>query len=764
MRPAGEGVGAAGSRILPPPPSGAAEVETKAAGAPLSDRATVAATLFQVIDNELGFVTDYYHSVLPVMLASPFFLLVNYIVFPSSDIKRDNYAVSFGLLRRCGSLGVAVFLLSNWFTVSMVVRRRWPRQSAGTSRRSRPWWRRVPARAAHAYGIKTAPLLAFYASASSALVALSVSVCSPEKKLVVPESVCGRPLGLQFHHASGDLYVADAYLGLLRVPARGGLAKVVTTEAIDVPFNFLNRKILHYTIAHNKSKHTQALRHHTKEPFLFFLNGFDVDQRTGDVYLTDSSSTYRRRVSIVYGTLKRSNAKHKPRSRSAPQPARVPEPRHSIRRASRCIPRARAVVADRLVAAAVTLCRACSHLSPVSPLRSKPPRLSFQTDIAALKAPGALPLFSSRCPIASTPLLPPPSELNLAPPFIAKRRESRSTSSLPVASRRRPDRCRRSPPSPPVHRSTRSSPASLGIAPLNPTLATDSRSRVDALTAGNWPLVTSSPFPPFLSAGCRSHNPSLTDSLRRIQAVGSLPLILPRHPGVRPVAPHRRKASRRNRRRLPSIRGRRLRLPPASPRGSHVGAMSAPARPRSGRADPGQPLPCASEIVHSARVSTAAFKLKIVKTSWVKLGFYKRLGKPDTWVGACELNEFSKTADRGTYRVYGFPLLHLRTVSLEFHPNIRQYTYDKMHEELLATIDEMHVEVQGTMVYQLKLATDRPDEAANKYHVGVHRMPHDRHMHACMHHVIYCTSIGVIMNLDVVHARTSPNKYSYLKY
>lgn len=62
---------------------------------------------------------------------------------------------------------------------------------------------------------------------------------------MVPESVCGRPLGLQFHHASGDLYVADAYLGLLRVPARGGLAKVVTTEAIDVPFNFLNRKVFY---------------------------------------------------------------------------------------------------------------------------------------------------------------------------------------------------------------------------------------------------------------------------------------------------------------------------------------------------------------------------------------------------------------------------------------------------------------------------------------------------------------------------------------
>ncbi|VAI32041.1 unnamed protein product [Triticum turgidum subsp. durum] len=91
----------------------------------------------------------------------------------------------------------------------------------------------------------------------------SVGMCAAKKKLVVPESVCGRPLGLQFHHKSGDLYVADAYLGLMRVPARGGLAQVVATEAGGVPFNF--------------------------------LNGLDVDQKTGDVYFTDSSSTYRRR-------------------------------------------------------------------------------------------------------------------------------------------------------------------------------------------------------------------------------------------------------------------------------------------------------------------------------------------------------------------------------------------------------------------------------------------------------------------------------------
>ncbi|KAL6846071.1 hypothetical protein ACP4OV_023519 [Aristida adscensionis] len=90
----------------------------------------------------------------------------------------------------------------------------------------------------------------------------SVAVCAAGKKLVVPESVCGRPLGLQFHRSTGELYVADAYLGLLRVPAGGGMAEVVAAEAGGVPFNF--------------------------------LNGLDVDQNTGDVYFTDSSTTYRR--------------------------------------------------------------------------------------------------------------------------------------------------------------------------------------------------------------------------------------------------------------------------------------------------------------------------------------------------------------------------------------------------------------------------------------------------------------------------------------
>ncbi|TVU08258.1 hypothetical protein EJB05_41655, partial [Eragrostis curvula] len=76
------------------------------------------------------------------------------------------------------------------------------------------------------------------------------------------ESLCGRPLGLRFHNASGDLYIADAYMGLMRVGKDGGEATVLATEADGVPFKF--------------------------------TNGVDVDQVTGDVYFTDSSTTYTR--------------------------------------------------------------------------------------------------------------------------------------------------------------------------------------------------------------------------------------------------------------------------------------------------------------------------------------------------------------------------------------------------------------------------------------------------------------------------------------
>ena len=36
---------------------------------------------------------------------------------------------------------------------------------------------------------------------------------------------CGRPLGLKFNEATCDLYIADAYFGLLVVGHNGGVAK-----------------------------------------------------------------------------------------------------------------------------------------------------------------------------------------------------------------------------------------------------------------------------------------------------------------------------------------------------------------------------------------------------------------------------------------------------------------------------------------------------------------------------------------------------------
>ncbi|KAL6657602.1 hypothetical protein ACP70R_005382 [Stipagrostis hirtigluma subsp. patula] len=92
----------------------------------------------------------------------------------------------------------------------------------------------------------------------------SIKACTASKlrPAELTESSCGRPLGLRFHYASGDLYIADAYKGLMRVGPGGGEATVLATEADGVP--------------------------------LRFTNGVDVDQVTGDVFFTDSSMNYRR--------------------------------------------------------------------------------------------------------------------------------------------------------------------------------------------------------------------------------------------------------------------------------------------------------------------------------------------------------------------------------------------------------------------------------------------------------------------------------------
>lgn len=81
-------------------------------------------------------------------------------------------------------------------------------------------------------------------------------------KYVENEHVCGRPLGIRFDKKSGEMYIADAYLGLCKVGPEGGLATRVATEAEGVEFRF--------------------------------VNDLDVDE-DGNVYFTDSSSNYQRR-------------------------------------------------------------------------------------------------------------------------------------------------------------------------------------------------------------------------------------------------------------------------------------------------------------------------------------------------------------------------------------------------------------------------------------------------------------------------------------
>uniref|UniRef100_A0A0E0L759 DUF4220 domain-containing protein n=1 Tax=Oryza punctata TaxID=4537 RepID=A0A0E0L759_ORYPU len=140
-----------------------------------TDKEAIAVALFQVLRDEMHFVCEYYHSVLPVVLSSPFFLLANYLMSPIlllafflltfiacnngdlfyayRSIKNDNLVLKTGVIRmvRClfhyirrsppalyttVDLAITILLvlaniyeeiwefivciLSNWFMVSLI--------------------------------------------------------------------------------------------------------------------------------------------------------------------------------------------------------------------------------------------------------------------------------------------------------------------------------------------------------------------------------------------------------------------------------------------------------------------------------------------------------------------------------------------------------------------------------------------------------------------------------------------------------------------
>lgn len=82
------------------------------------------------------------------------------------------------------------------------------------------------------------------------------------------EHKCGRPLGLKFDKSSGNLYIADAYLGLLEVGPNGGLATSLVSKSQGLP--------------------------------LRFTNALDIDYTNGFIYFTDSSQRYTRRYVYRY--------------------------------------------------------------------------------------------------------------------------------------------------------------------------------------------------------------------------------------------------------------------------------------------------------------------------------------------------------------------------------------------------------------------------------------------------------------------------------
>ncbi|CAH9082150.1 unnamed protein product [Cuscuta europaea] len=77
------------------------------------------------------------------------------------------------------------------------------------------------------------------------------------------EPQCGRPLGLKFHPKTCELYITDAYFGLMRVGSNGGIATQLANSAQGTSFKF--------------------------------LNDLDIHPTTGIVFFTDSSLRYQRR-------------------------------------------------------------------------------------------------------------------------------------------------------------------------------------------------------------------------------------------------------------------------------------------------------------------------------------------------------------------------------------------------------------------------------------------------------------------------------------
>ncbi|KAL3024755.1 hypothetical protein AAZX31_04G143100 [Glycine max] len=62
------------------------------------------------------------------------------------------------------------------------------------------------------------------------------TICDGISDFSTLQETCGRPLGLSFYYQTGELFIADAYLGPVKVPYYGGTATQLVADAQGNPF------------------------------------------------------------------------------------------------------------------------------------------------------------------------------------------------------------------------------------------------------------------------------------------------------------------------------------------------------------------------------------------------------------------------------------------------------------------------------------------------------------------------------------------------
>ncbi|XP_015082441.1 protein STRICTOSIDINE SYNTHASE-LIKE 10-like [Solanum pennellii] len=107
------------------------------------------------------------------------------------------------------------------------------------------------------------------------------------------EHICGRPLGLRFDTKTGELYIADAYLGLQVVGPKGGLATPLVQKFEGKPLVFTNDvdiddDVIYFTDTSTKYQRWQ------------FLTSFSSGDTTGRLMKYDKST---KKVTVLLGDL-----------------------------------------------------------------------------------------------------------------------------------------------------------------------------------------------------------------------------------------------------------------------------------------------------------------------------------------------------------------------------------------------------------------------------------------------------------------------------